>query len=61
MKYYIGSSEWLYMQLQKHYFEVNQSYKGLIPEMEFKSKLESGKVYTFTYRLYTLSFDNVLN
>jgi hypothetical protein len=61
MKYYIGSSDWLYMQLQKHYYEVNQSYKGIVAEFEFKSKVESGKVYTFTYRVYTLSFDNVLN
>jgi hypothetical protein len=61
MKYYIGSSDWLYMQLQKHYYEVNNSYKGIISETEFKDKVESGKVYTFTYRVYTLSFDNVLN
>jgi hypothetical protein len=61
MKYYIGSSDWLYMQLQKHYYEVNQSYKGIISETEFKDKVESGKVFNFTYRVYTLSFDNVLN
>jgi hypothetical protein len=61
MKYYIGSSDWLYMQLQKHYYEINRSYKGIISETEFKDKVESGKVFTFTYRVYTLSFDNVLN
>jgi len=61
MKYYIGSSDWLYMQLQKHYFEVNQSYKGLISETEFKQKLEDKKVFTFTYRVYSLSFDYCLN
>lgn len=61
MKYYIGSCDWLYMQLQKHYYEVNHSYKGIISETEFKQKIESGKVYTFTFRLYTLSFDYVLN
>jgi hypothetical protein len=61
MKYYIGSSDWLYMQLQKHYYEVNNSYKGIISEIEFKDKVESGKVFTFTYRVYTLSFDHVLN
>ena len=61
MKYYIGSSDWLYMQLQKHYYEVNQSYKGLISESEFKEKVENKKVYTFTYRLYMLSFNYCLN
>jgi len=61
MKYYIGSSEWLYMQLQKHYYEINRSYKGIISETEFKDKVESGKVYTFTFRVYTLSFDHVLS
>jgi len=61
MKYFIGSSDWLYMQLQKHYFEVNHSYIGIIPENEFKEKVESGKVFTFTFRVYTLTYDNILN
>jgi hypothetical protein len=61
MKYFIGSSDWLYMQLQKHYFEVNNSYSGIIPENEFKEKVESGKVFTFTFRVYTLTYDNILN
>jgi hypothetical protein len=61
MKYYIGSAEWLYFQLQQHYYAVNKSYAGIISETEFKEKIDSGKVFTFTFRCYTTSFDNVLN
>jgi len=61
MKYYIGSSEWLYYQLQKHWYEVNKTYAGLISEKDFTETIESGKVYTFTFRCYTRTFDNVLN
>jgi hypothetical protein len=61
MKYYIGNPEWLYHQLQKHYYEVNRSYAGIISEKDFTDRIESGKVFTFTFRCYTRSFDNVLN
>jgi hypothetical protein len=59
MSYYIGNPEWLYYQLQQHYFDVHNTYQGIISKEDFIKKVEDKKFFTFTYRCYATSINHI--
>ena len=52
---YRGNAHWLYQQLKRNYVDIYRNEKGMLPYLDFKTKLENGSEFWFAGSSYKLT------